>query len=135
MAQKSTILFVEDDPGVREVLSDFLPGGEFRSLVAANGYEAMRILSGEDVDVMVTNLVMDGMRGVELARQATLMRPTLHVIFMTGYLSRAEEAQQVAPVLFKPVRPGEMESTIRQHLEGRASQTHELRWLRALAQL
>ena len=116
MAQKITVLFVEDDEGVRQVLPELLSEDEFRPIVAASGYEAMRLLAEEHVDVLFTDLVMAGMDGVELAKQAMLMRPELRVVFMTGYLSRAEAAGRFATLLYKPMRAHEIEAAIRKVL-------------------
>ena len=116
MAQKITVLFVEDDEGVRQILPELLSEDEFRSIVAGNGYEAMRMLAEEHVDVLFTDLVMAGMDGTELARQATLMRPDLRVVFMTGYLSQAESSGRFAALLHKPMRAHEIEAAIRKAL-------------------
>jgi DNA-binding NtrC family response regulator len=111
--QRITVLFVEDDAGVRETLPLLLPDGEFKSLVAPDGYEALRILEREHIDVLITDVMMPGLTGVDVAKQALVMRPDLRVIFMTGYLSRAEEAEKIAPLLYKPVRMHEIEAAIR----------------------
>lgn len=113
MAQAITILFVEDDPNVRDVLPDILPEEEFRSLVADDADEALRILAEERVDLMLTDVFMPGLDGVELAIEAKRTHPDLPVILMTGYISRATQAQAVGPLLFKPVRPHEIEAAIR----------------------
>ena len=116
MGQKFTVLFVEDDPLVRVTLPYFLPEDEFQTFVAESGMEAMRLLAEHHVDVLVTDLVMPGVSGLELAVQAKLLRPNLRIMFMSGYFSRAVEAEQVGPVMFKPVVPCEMENAIRQYL-------------------
>ena len=116
MSNKITVLFVEDDAGIRRVLPDLLPDDEFTSIIADDGQEAMRILDQEHVDVLLTDVVMPGLSGVELATEAVRRHPDLHVVLMTGYLSRAEEAQRVGPLLYKPVRPDEIEGAIRKAL-------------------
>jgi two-component SAPR family response regulator len=97
-------------------LGDVLPSLEFRSLIADNGYEAMRVLSEEHVDILFTDVVMPGLNGIELAKQAKLMRPGLSIIFMSGYLSRMGEAQALGPLLAKPLRPEQIETAIRNQL-------------------
>jgi len=116
MTHKFTVLFVEDDPGIRRVLPDLLPGEEFNSIVTDDGEDAMRILDHEHVDVLLTDVVMPGKNGVELATEALQRHPDLHVVLMTGYLSRAEEAERVGPLLYKPVRPDEIENAVRKAL-------------------
>ena len=117
MASKITVLFVEDDAGILRVLPDLLPDAEFHSIVTDDGQEAIRILDQEHVDVLLTDVVMPGLNGVELAIEATRRHPGLHVVLMTGYLSRAEEAERVGTLLFKPVRPDEIENAIRKALQ------------------
>ena len=119
MTHKIKVLFVEDDPGIRRVLPDLLPGEEFTSIITDDGDDAMRILDHEHVDVLLTDVVMPGKNGVELATEALQRHPDLQVVLMTGYISRAEEAQRVGPLLYKPVRADEIESTIRKVLEQR----------------
>jgi CheY-like chemotaxis protein len=116
MAKRFTILFVDDDPSLRVILPELLPQDEFRSLVAANGTEAMGILAVQPVDMLVTDLVMDGMLGLELAWDAKQRWPDLRVVFMTGHYLQGIQAENVGPVLFKPIRPRQIESVIRQYL-------------------
>ncbi|HLG88560.1 MAG TPA: response regulator [Alphaproteobacteria bacterium] len=117
MGQKSTVLFVEDDPLVRVTLGYFLPEDEFKTLVAESALEALRMLAEHHVDVLVTDLVMPGANGLDLAAQAKLLRPDLRIMFMSGYFSQAVQAEKVGPVMFKPILPREMESAIRQYLQ------------------
>lgn len=114
MAQAVTILFVDDDPLIRDVLPEVMTGRQFRSLVAEDGHEALRILAEAHIDILVTDIVMPDLDGIELAIQAKLIRPNLTVVLMTGYLSVAPRADTVAPLLFKPVRPEEIEAVIRE---------------------
>jgi CheY-like chemotaxis protein len=100
----STILFVEDDEGVRESIAAILALNGFRLLVAQSGYEAMRLFAQEHVDVLFTDVVMPGFNGIELAKHAKQLRPDLKVLFMTAYYSRAREAKELGKLLFKPVR-------------------------------
>jgi two-component system, cell cycle response regulator CpdR len=67
-------------------------------------------LSGRSVDLLFADIVMPGMDGVQLARQAKLMQPGLKVLFATGYAQRATEraAMRVGRVLFKPLREAEV---------------------------
>jgi CheY-like chemotaxis protein len=104
MAEQFTLLFVEDDPDVRESTQEILKTKGFRLLIAQDGYEAMRLLAQNHVDVLFTDIVMPGMDGVALARQAKLLKPDLKIMFMTGYYSRAAEARTLGDLIFKPVR-------------------------------
>lgn len=113
MAQKITVLFVEDDAGIREVIPSILPEGEFTVLVADSGYAALRILAGRHVDVLFTDIVMPELDGIELAKEAMDLCPSLRVLFMTGFLGPDEEAEQIAPLFYKPIRIRDIEYAIR----------------------
>jgi two-component system cell cycle response regulator CpdR len=107
-----TILFVEDDTGVRDVTVRLLESKGFRLLVAGDSDEAMRMLEKNQVDVLFTDVVMPGLNGIELAKQAKLLQPDLKVVFMTGYYSRAAEARMFGELLYKPVRNDELETLL-----------------------
>jgi CheY-like chemotaxis protein len=105
-----TILFVEDESAVRDVVIRMLSERGFRVLAASNGHDALRILEMRHVDLLFADIVMPGIDGVELARRAKAMQPGIKILFTTGYAQRATErqARQQGRVLFKPVRAGEM---------------------------
>ena len=108
-----TILFVDDDQPVLAIIGEALSARGFHVLAADNGYEAMRLLAREHVDVLFTDVVMPDINGIELAKQAKVMRPDLKVMLETGYFSRAEEARSVGKLLFKPLRVDQIEADIR----------------------
>ena len=108
MGTPYTILFVEDDAGVRESTTAILSAHGFRMLVAGGGGEALRYLEEESVDVLFTDVVVPGVNGIELAKRARRLRPDLKIMFMTAYYSRAAEAAALGTLMFKPVREAEM---------------------------
>jgi DNA-binding NtrC family response regulator len=112
MAAPYTVLFVEDDVGVRESTSAILALHGIRLLVAENGYEALDILAREHVDVLFTDIVMPDLDGIELAKRALARQPDLKVLFMTAYYSRAAEAQRLGRLVFKPLRMRELYSEL-----------------------
>src|SRR6266851_2045083 len=75
-----------------------------------DAYDAVRILAEHHVDLLFTDIVMPGMDGVQLARQAKVMQPAIKVLFTTGYAQRAAERQamRLGRVLFKPLRHAEL---------------------------
>jgi CheY-like chemotaxis protein len=105
---KPTILFVEDDEGVRESTARSLALPGCRLLIAGGGYEALRLFAQEHVDVLFTDIVMPELNGIELAKRAKRLQPDLKVLFMTAYYSRAEEARELGMLLFKPVREAQI---------------------------
>ena len=108
MSAPYTILFVEDDDGVRESTAAILASSGFRLLVAQSGEEALQLLDHGHIDVLFTDVVMPGLNGIELAKQAKQLRPDLKIMFMTAYYSRAAEAMEVGKLLFKPVRDAQI---------------------------
>jgi two-component system cell cycle sensor histidine kinase/response regulator CckA len=103
-----TILLAEDEQEVREVAREFLESGGYTVLEARDGSEALR-LAGEhvgEIDLLVSDMIMPGMTGQELARRVRETRKNLHVIFMSGYSEyAAAEAVQTDPsqrLLSKP---------------------------------
>ena len=114
-----TVLFVEDDVGVRESTSAILALHDVRLFVAKDGYEALDILAQEHVDVLFTDVVMPDLNGIDLAKRALGHQPDLKVMFMTAYYSRAGEAQRLGKVFFKPLRAREIEAELDELLAAR----------------
>lgn len=84
------ILIVDDDPGTRNALKAGLTSFGYQVLAAADAPEALKIIessinSVEPVEIMVTDLKMPGMNGLELIRSAKKMRSGLAAILMTAY--------------------------------------------------
>jgi CheY-like chemotaxis protein len=103
-----TVLFVEDDDGVRETTAAVVAAHGARLLIAEGGYEALDLIAQEHIDVLFTDIVMPGLNGIELAKQAKARQPDIKILFMTAYYSRAAEAQQLGKLLFKPLRAREI---------------------------
>jgi two-component system cell cycle sensor histidine kinase/response regulator CckA len=81
-----TILVVEDDPQVREVTVRSLRAGGYRVLVAADGRGALDVAEHErGVHLLVTDVVMPGMSGREVADELCRRQPTLRVLYVSGY--------------------------------------------------
>jgi CheY-like chemotaxis protein len=107
-----TVLFVDDDPQIREIVVDVLSLKGFRVLVAENAFEGLRVLTQEHVDVLFCDIVMPGMSGIELAKKARRLRPTLNIMFATGFAVRAQEAVHLGKLFFKPMRAQQIEAEL-----------------------
>jgi CheY-like chemotaxis protein len=88
---EETILLVEDEKIVRELAVKMLRRMNYNILCAASGVEAIKIAQQyEDViSLLITDVVMPGMNGRELARQLQQMRPTIKILFTSGYTENA----------------------------------------------
>ncbi len=87
-----TILLVEDDEPVRAVIGTMLEGNGYRVLSARDARDAIGILdsAGSEIQLLLTDVVMPGLTGPELAEQARAGRPELNVLFMSGYSEGSE---------------------------------------------
>ena len=84
---KQRILVVEDEPHIREMLAEMLEGQNFEVITASNGQEALDWLREHnyEVDLIITDVVMPKMDGVELYRHLQREAPHLIIIFISGY--------------------------------------------------
>lgn len=80
-----TILVVDDDAGQRELLGDFLSRQGFRVRVAESGEQALELLAETVPDLMISDVRMPGITGLDALRQARSSHPTLPVLLVTGY--------------------------------------------------
>lgn len=82
-----SILLVEDEAGVRELASEFLRAAGYKVLEASDGASAltMTLLHAGTIDLLLTDMVMPGINGGDLARKVSEAYPGIRVVFMTGY--------------------------------------------------
>ena len=87
-----TVLLVEDEAAVRGLLRRFMDGKGYRVLEAADGEEALKVVEKESgqIDLLLTDLVMPGMGGFELAHRLEAKLPEVKILFMSGYSEGAE---------------------------------------------
>jgi PAS domain S-box-containing protein len=86
-----TVLVVEDSLPLRSILSEYLSRGGFHVVEAGDGLEALKLVEGGEgtIHLLLTDVVMPGMSGRELADELTSRVPTLKVLFMSGYTDDA----------------------------------------------
>jgi two-component system cell cycle sensor histidine kinase/response regulator CckA len=81
-----TVLLVEDEPMVRTVAERALTRHGYTVITANNGYEALEILDkGEEIALLISDVVMPEMDGPTMVREARKSRPDLPILFMSGY--------------------------------------------------
>ncbi|HEY3935556.1 MAG TPA: response regulator [Gemmatimonadales bacterium] len=90
-AEPATILVVEDDPSVRHVTGRVLEARGYTVLTASHGDEALRLALQTDtpIDLLLTDVVMPGMSGPELAREFVRTSPDTRVLYLSGYPAEA----------------------------------------------
>ncbi|KAB1071540.1 response regulator [Methylobacterium planeticum] len=110
-ARPASILVVDDDAEVRHVTASFLSGFGYSETEAGDGAAALALLERRSFDLVVADLAMPGMSGVELA--ATLRRrwPNLPVLILTGHADAMQIPDDV-PVLTKPFGSGELAARV-----------------------
>lgn len=118
-----TVLLVDDDPDILLVMAEAIERSDFAVMTASNGHEAIHLLDARHFDVLVTDIRMPGMNGLELSVQATAMRPRLRVIYMTGYADTPGTPPR-GHVLNKPFRVGELVKIIREEVQATANDGH-----------
>jgi CheY-like chemotaxis protein len=116
------ILVVEDDADLRTYVTDILSGLRYRVMAVADARAALDILRGSaKVDLLLTDVIMPGMNGRQLADEARTSRPDLKVIYMTGYSRNAVVHQgrldEGVDLLQKPVSQGELATRVRVALD------------------
>jgi DNA-binding NtrC family response regulator len=111
------ILIVDDDAGQRSLLDTFLRSQGFATVVAASGHEALSKLEDHDVSMMISDVRMPGISGLETLRRARRTRATLPVLLVTAYadIRDAVGAMRDGAVnyLSKPIDLDELLATVR----------------------
>lgn len=119
---RETILVVDDEPDIRMLLLDMLTSLGYRAFEAEDGTAALQVLAQHpDVQLMITDVLMPGMNGRELAEAAAAQHPGLKVLFMTGYAGGVAIAKanldQVMDVVDKPFSLKSMAQRVRTLLD------------------
>ena len=115
---RETILLVEDEPAVRQLFSQALSRTGYRVYEARNGQEAIKVFDqhGDAIDLLLTDLRMPFMGGVELARQLRTRRRTLKLLCISGYAGGGE-LEFSGDFLAKPFSRDELLAKVREILD------------------
>jgi PAS domain S-box-containing protein len=118
-----TILLVEDETGVRHLIAKVLESYGYTVLPARDAADAIGIESryAGAIDLLVSDMVMPGLSGADLAQQLVPRRPLMRVLFVSGYASRGTIerglSNQNAALLQKPFKPEALARKVRESLD------------------
>jgi two-component system, cell cycle sensor histidine kinase and response regulator CckA len=117
-----TVLLVEDQDGIRDLVGEFLRRNGYTVLHAVDGEEALRIAGKYEhaIDLLLTDILMPNIGGRELAQRLTQVRPQIRVLFMSGYpehMTLSDEVTSQAAVLQKPFLMDDLARKIRYVLD------------------
>jgi len=120
MTQTNKILIVDDNPHMSSLLSDILEFFDYGAVGAQDGEEALTVLGKVSVDLVITDLKMPKMGGLDLLRTIKDKFPGLPVVVITGFGTDSSEsdayAAAAAGFLAKPFMVDEIKGVLKRHL-------------------
>jgi PAS domain S-box-containing protein len=124
-----TVLLVEDEESVRELVRLTLASRGYNVIEAENGECGLHVAEGfkEDIDILITDVMMPGIGGRELAKKLLLLRPDISVLFLSGYTEDAVVTQgatgPATAFLQKPFTLQNLAKKVREVLRSRSATT------------
>jgi PAS domain S-box-containing protein len=120
--KNETILFVEDDDMVRNMVADVLEQHGYNVIAAENGSVAMKLCKQEDrIHLMITDVVMPGTSGPDLVQQIIAIQPDIKVLYISGYtddtIVHHGELDGNTPFLQKPFTPQKLALKVQELLQ------------------
>jgi signal transduction histidine kinase/HAMP domain-containing protein/ActR/RegA family two-component response regulator len=122
------VLVVDDEPSLRTTAKIILEDAGFSAICAQNADEALKILASQEgddkIDVILSDVVMSGLSGPQLAIEALRQYPHLSIVFMSGYPARTRQEMEkmLGEYIFvkKPFRPAQLQKAIHEALVQKA---------------
>jgi CheY-like chemotaxis protein len=107
---RKCVLVVEDDRSLRRLLEIILERSHYDFVSAADGLEAMKLLTSTSVDIVITDAIMPNLNGYELCRFIRSSESLAHlpIVLLSALDPRNDEAKQVDEFLPKPVAPEDL---------------------------
>jgi two-component system cell cycle sensor histidine kinase/response regulator CckA len=107
MKECKKVLVVDDEAAIRMLVCHALERSGFKAIEAANADEAIQVASGsaQSIEVLVSDIVMPGMSGIELAKNLRAANPGIRVILMSGYTDQPPRMEPGWEFLPKPFSP------------------------------
>ncbi len=123
LSGSETILAVDDDPAMLELVGEVLTPLGYNVLFAATGEEALQVAQTgtSKIDLLLTDVVLPGIKGQELAEKILNSNPRISVLFMSGYLcpsmAQGDSEKKVEAFVQKPFAPNALVRKMRKLLD------------------
>ncbi|MGW8288234.1 MAG: response regulator [Desulfobulbales bacterium] len=118
-----TILAVDDDPTILDLVINVLKPMGYQVLLASSGEQALELAAShqDEIDLLLTDVMLPGIKGHELARRVLHARPGIGVLFMSGYfrpsMANSNTERGFEAFLQKPFSPNTMLQKVRKLLD------------------
>lgn len=117
----ANILLAEDDEAMRTFITGALERAGHTIMAHGDGLEALRALKEQSYDLLLTDIVMPGMDGIELSSQASRLYPDMKIVFITGFAAMALEDKDALTgknrIISKPFHLGKLTAEIEEILK------------------
>ncbi|WP_307411464.1 response regulator [Neobacillus ginsengisoli] len=122
---KEKILIVDDQFGIRILLNEVFQKEGYQTFQAANGIQALDIVTKHDPDLVLLDMKIPGMDGIEILKRMKVIDPDIRVIIMTAYgeLDMIQEAKDLGAITHfaKPFDIDDIRAAVRKHLPQKAN--------------
>jgi hypothetical protein len=119
-AKSATILVVDDEAEVRSLVREVLTLHGYTVIDTGDPFEARRIVESQPVHLLLTDVVMPIMNGLELAKRVETSSPTTKVLLMSGYSTAAVKGSG-RPLVPKPFQTSDLVNAVRQMLDSKSA--------------
>ncbi len=135
---KSKVLIIDDDTSHAEAIAEGIKRSGFDAMIAGSGEEGLAVMDREELDIIITDLVMAGVDGMEVLREARKRSEFTEVVMVTGYGSVESAVQAIqegaAHYITKPVNILELRAVLDKIVENQAIKIHNLELRKQLDQ-
>ena len=121
---QASVLIVDDEPSVRQTLSEWMRKKNFHVFEAEGGRQAMEMIQRDDPDIVISDVVMPGMDGIQLLKEAKAVKADIPFLMISGYPSRSTAVDIMkygaSDYLPKPFTPEELVNRVSRTLRLKA---------------